>query len=229
MRENLTALIERWHLCDYFTHPLPQIPNLSQYNKSNFINEIPKDANKKMFLSKLILWAIIKNVKQVSVVNYMDLLHMKWCILKNMKNWRFSPLHTLSHKTKDILRTVADMTKIQTTVCRKHRELSMITKSSVLLEKEHLCNYFPNPLPQNSIIFYSMQHMILLIILQISEIYQSFLFSVQLLVLLIKCKHYFMEILCYLTSPWTNPWKYVSKFLTKNTSVLFVLIGEKMI
>ena len=35
-----------WHLCDYFTHPLPQIPNLSQYNTSNFINEIPKDANK---------------------------------------------------------------------------------------------------------------------------------------------------------------------------------------
>ena len=142
---------------------------------------------------------------------------MKWCILKNMKNWRFLPRHTLSHKTKDIVRTVADMTKIKTTVCRKHTELSMITKSSVLVEKEHLCNYFPNSLPQNSIIFHSMLHMILLIILQISEIYQSFLFSVQWLVLLITCKHYLMEILSYLTSPWTNPWRYVSKNFDKKT------------
>ena len=142
---------------------------------------------------------------------------MKWCILKNMKNWRFLPRHTLSHKTKDIVRTVADMTKIKTAVCRKHTELSMITKSSVLVEKEHLCNYFPNSLPQNSVIFHSMLHMILLIILQISEIYQSFLFSVQWLVLLITCKHYLMEILSYLTSPWTNPWRYVSKNFDKKT------------
>ena len=145
----------------------------------------------------------------------MDLLHMKWCILKNMKNWRFSPRHTLSHKIKDILWTVADMTKIKTTVCRKHIELSMITKSSVLAEKGHLCNYFPNPIPQNSIIFHSMRHMILLIILQISEIYQSFLFSAQCLELLITCEHYLLEILCHLTSPWTNPWKYVSNIFDK--------------
>ena len=46
------------------------------------------------------------------------------------------------------------MTKIKTNVCRKHTELSVIAKSSVLVEKEHLCNYFPNPLPQNFIIFH---------------------------------------------------------------------------
>ena len=60
-----------------------------------------------------------------------------------------------------------------------------------------------------------MWHMILLIILQISEIYHSFLLSVQSLVLLITCKHHFMEILFYLTFPWTNPWKYVSKSFDK--------------
>ena len=60
-----------------------------------------------------------------------------------------------------------------------------------------------------------MWHMILLMILQISEIYQSFLFSVQSLVLLITCKHHFMEILFYLTFPWTNPWKYVSNSFNK--------------
>ena len=60
------------------------------------------------------------------------------------------------------------MSKIKTNVCRKHTELSVIAKSSVLVEKEHLCNYFPNPLPQNFIIFHIMSHVILLIILQIS-------------------------------------------------------------
>ena len=140
---------------------------------------------------------------------------MKWCTLKNMKNWRFSPRHTLSHKTKDILITAADITKIKTIGCRRHTESSMKTKSSVLVEKGHLCNYFPNPLPQNFIIFHSMRHKILLIILQISEMYQSFLFFVQCLVLLITCKHYLMEILCYLTSPCTNPWKYVSNIFDK--------------
>ena len=56
-----------------------------------------------------------------------------------------------------------------------------------------------------------MWHMILLIILQISEIYQPFLFSVEYLVSFIICECYFMGILCYLTVPWTKPWKYVSK------------------
>ena len=56
-----------------------------------------------------------------------------------------------------------------------------------------------------------MWHMILLIILQISQIYQPFLFSVEYLVSFIICKCNFMEILCYLTVPWTKPWKYVSK------------------
>ena len=144
-----------------------------------------------------------------------------------MKNWRFSPWHTLSDKTNGILKTVADMTKIKTIVCRKHSELSMITKSSVLVEKGHLCNYFPNPLPQNSIIFHSMRHMILLIILQISETYQSFLFSVQCLVLLITCKTYLMEILCYLTSPWTKPWKYVSKIFDKKRVSLVCIDRRK--
>ena len=119
------------------------------------------------------------------------------------------------------------MTKIKIIVCRKHTELSMITKSSILVEKGHLCNYFPNPLPKNYIIFHSMRHMILLIILQISEIYQSFLFSVQWLVLLITCKHYLMEILCYLTSPWTNPWKYVSKIFDKKRVSLVYIDRQK--
>ena len=63
------------------------------------------------------------------------------------------------------------MTKIKTNVCRKHTELSVKATSSVLVEKEHLCNYFPNPLHQNFIIFHIMSHVILLIILQISFIY----------------------------------------------------------
>ena len=69
--------------------------------------------------------------------------------------------------------------------------------------------------------------MILLIILQISEIYQSFMFSVQCLVLLITCKHYLMEILCYLTSPWTNPWKYVSKCFDKKRVSLVCIDRRK--
>ena len=144
-----------------------------------------------------------------------------------MKNWRFSPRHTLSHKTKDILLTVADMTKIKTTACRKHIELSIITKSSVLVEKGHLCDYFSNPIPQNSIILHSMRHMILLKIMQISEIYQSFLFSVQCLELLITCKHYLLEILCHLTSPWTNPWKYVSNIFDKKRASLVCIDRRK--
>ena len=146
-----------------------------------------------------------------------------------MWNWPFSPGPILSRKTNNILRMAVDMTKIKTNVCRKHTELSLMAKSSVLVEKGHLCNYFPNPLPQNFIICHSIRHMVLLMVLQISEIYSSFLFSVRYLVLLIICKHYLMEILCYLTFPWTNPWKYVSKKCDKNMSVLFVLIGEKVI
>ena len=175
------------------------------------------------FISKLILCAIIKSVKSIPRVNHIDSLHMKWCTLKNMGNWPFSPGHTLSHKTNNILRTAADMTKIKTNIYRKHVKLSVITISNVLVEKGHLCNNFPTPLPQNSIIFHSMWHMILLMILQISEIYQSFLFSVQFLVLLITCNHHFMEILFYLTFSWTKPWKYVSNlFDKKRVSLVFI-------
>ena len=175
------------------------------------------------FLSKLILCAIIKNVNAISGANYIDSLHIKWCTLKNMGNWPFSPGHTLSHKSNNIVRTAADMTKIKTNICRKHVELSVIAISNVLVEKEHFCNNFSNSLPQNFIIFHGMWHMILLMILQISEIYQSFLFSVQLLVLLITCKHHFMEILFYLTFPWTNPWKYVSNiFGKKRVSLVYI-------
>ena len=116
------------------------------------------------FLSKLILCSMIKNVKSISGVNYIDSLHMKWCTLKNMGYWPFSPGHARSHKTNNILRTAADMTKIKTNICRKHIELSMI--SNVLVEKGHLCNNFPNHLPPNFIIFHSMWFMILLMILQ---------------------------------------------------------------
>ena len=73
-----------------------------------------------------------------------------------------APGNTLSHKTNNILRTAADMTKIKNNTYRKHTELSMIAKSGVLVEKGHL--YFPKPLPQNFINFHSMRHMILLII-----------------------------------------------------------------
>ena len=103
------------------------------------------------------------------------------------------------------------MTKMKTYLYGKRVELLVRTISSVLVEKGHWCGYFPNPIPQDFIIFHSMWHMILLIILQISEIYQPFLFSVEYLVLFIICKCYLMEILCYLTFPWTKPWKYVSK------------------
>ena len=106
-----------------------------------------------IFLSKLIPCAIIKDVKSISGVNYFDSLHVKWCTLKNMRNWPFSPGHTLSHKTTNILRTAPDMTKIETNICRKHVELSVIARSNVLVEKGHLCNNFPNPLPLNFIIF----------------------------------------------------------------------------
>ena len=70
------------------------------------------------FLSELMTWAIIKNVKSISRVNHIDSLYMKWCTLKNMGNWPFSPGHTLSHKTNNILRTTVDMTKIKTNVCK---------------------------------------------------------------------------------------------------------------
>ena len=40
------------------------------------------------------------------------------------------------------------MTIIKTSICRKHVELSVIAISNVLVEKGHLCNNFPNPLPQ---------------------------------------------------------------------------------
>ena len=100
---------------------------------------------------------------------------------------------------------------MKTYMHRKHIDLSVRPKSSVLVEKELWCDYVPTPLPQNSIICHSMQHMISLIILQISEIYQPLLAIVEYLVLFIICKGYLMEILCYLTFPWTNPWKYVSK------------------
>ena len=52
-----------------------------------------------------------------------------------MGNLSFSPGHTLSHKTKNILRTEADMTKIETNLCRKHIELLVIAIYSVLVEK----------------------------------------------------------------------------------------------
>ena len=99
------------------------------------------------FLSELMTWAIIKNVKSTSRVNHIDSLYMKWCTLKNMGNWPFSPGHTLSHKTNNILRTTVDMTKIKTNVCRKPTELSMIATSSALIEKGCLCNYFPTAHP----------------------------------------------------------------------------------
>ena len=44
VREYHTVLIERWHLCDFLTILYSQIPDLSQYNTGNFINEIPKHA-----------------------------------------------------------------------------------------------------------------------------------------------------------------------------------------
>ena len=65
------------------------------------------------FLSKLILWGILKNVKSISGVNYIDSLHMKWCTLKNMGNWPFSPGHTMSHKNNNILGKAPDFTKIK--------------------------------------------------------------------------------------------------------------------
>ena len=87
------------------------------------------------FLKKLILWTRITNVKSISGVNYIDSFHMKYCILKNMGHLPFSPGCILSHKTSNILRTEADMNKIETNLCRKHKDLSVIVIYSVLVEK----------------------------------------------------------------------------------------------
>ena len=130
--------------------PIPNYRSMIQAILSVKFQNMPIDNT---FLSKLIPCAIMKNVKSISGVNYIDSLHMKWCTLKNVRNGPFSPEHTLSRKTTNILRTAADMTKIETNVCRKHVELSVIAISNVLVAKGHLCNNFPNPLPQNFIIF----------------------------------------------------------------------------
>ena len=121
------------------------------------------------------------------------------------------------------------MTKIKTNICRKHVELSVIAISNVLVEKGHLCNNFPNPLPQNLIIFHSIWHMILLMILPISEIYQSFLFSVQFNVVNTMQTSFYAKTLFILPSHGPTLENMCQTFLTKDASVLFVLIGEKVI
>ena len=131
----------------------PEIPNYRSIIQAILSVEFQNMPIDNTFLSKLKPCAIIKNVKSISGVNYIYSLHMKWCTLKNMRNWPFSPGHTLSHKTTNILRTAADMTKIKTYICRKHVELLVIEISNVLVEKGNLCKNFPNPLPQNFIIF----------------------------------------------------------------------------
>ena len=100
------------------------------------------------FLSKLILCAIIKNSKSISGVNYIESLDIKWCTLKKMGNWPFSPGHTLSYKINNILRRAADMTKVKTNMCRKHIELSVIAISSVLVKKGICVITFPTPTPK---------------------------------------------------------------------------------
>ena len=154
----------------------PKIHNLLQYNTSNFINEIPKHAINNTFPSKLVLWATIKNVKSISEVNYIDSLHMKWCTLKNMGNWLFSLGHTLSHIINNSLRTAGDLTKIKTNLCRKHTELSMIANSNVSVEKASVWLLSQPPTPNCIISQYAAYDF--LIIVQISEIYLSFLFFV---------------------------------------------------
>ena len=62
------------------------------------------------------------------------------------------------------------MTKIKTYVSRKHAGLSMIAKSSVLVEKGICVITFPTPYPQ--ILLFFTVYMILLAILQMSEICQ---------------------------------------------------------
>ena len=176
------------------SYPLSKIPNLSQYDTSNFIHEIRKHANKHLSFKTD---AIIKNVKSISGGDQIDPVYMKWCNLKNISNWPFSLEHTSSHKTLNILRKAADMTQIKTNVYRKHRESPVRAISGVLAEKGYWCENFSNHLPQNFIIFRSMQHVILLIILQIPEMYQPFWFSVQYLVLLMTCKCYLISILCW--------------------------------
>ena len=181
------------------------------------------------FISKQILWPIIKSVILISGVNDIDSLHMKWCNLKNIGNWPFSPAHTSSHKTSNILQTVADMTKWKHTYIENI--YYYISEDNIWCTdwKGALVWLLSHPLPQNLIIFHSMRHMILFTILQISEIYQPFLLSVQYLVLLMIWKYHLMAVLCYHTFTRTNLGKYVSKKCDKNASVLFVLIGEKVI
>ena len=55
------------------------------------------------------------------------------------------------------------------------------------------------------------------------------LFSVEYFVLFIIWKCHLMELMCYVTFLWANPWKYVSKKCDKNASVSSLLIAEKVI
>ena len=165
-----------------------------------------------IFLSTQTSWVIIKKGKSISGTNYAWSAHMKWCNLKIMGNWSFSPRHTLSPKTVNILYTLVDQTKIKTHLYRKLRERLAKTISRVLVEKRIGMIIFPTPTP-NMIIFHSMR-MNLLIILQISDIFQPF-FSMQYMVTLMTCKCYLMPMLCYLNFPRTNSWTYVSKKCSK--------------
>ena len=77
----------------------PQIPNYRSIIQAVLSVKFQNRPIDNTFLSKLIPCATIKNVKSIPGVNDIDSLHMKWCTLKNMRNWPFSPGHTLSHKT----------------------------------------------------------------------------------------------------------------------------------
>ena len=144
-----------------------------------------------------------------------------------MRNWPFSPGHTLSHKTSNILRTAADMTKIKTNICRKHVEVSVIAISNVMVDKGHLCNNFPNPLPQVFFIIFTVCGIWFCSWYSKYLRYTSHFFSVQSLVLLITYKHHFRNtVLSYL--PMYRPLKICVKQFWQKThqSCLYWLVKK---
>ena len=70
---------------------------------------------------------------------------------------------------------------------------------------------FPTPYPKISTFFIVCDIWFCSLYCKYLRYTSHFMFSVEYLVLFIICICYLMEILCYLTFPWTNPWKYVSK------------------
>ena len=98
-------------------------PGWWQKNKNWYQDKLHEFTINNTFISLQILCAIIKNGKFISEAQCMDSFHWKWCDRKNIQNRWFSPAHTFLHKTINILRAAAEITKIKTHISRKHTQL----------------------------------------------------------------------------------------------------------